>query len=99
MLTSQQHGLSRLPWAPIFLKINKILHITNTMKKRYFDTSLPQVTATPTGAITYITLTDVRLKDEYVVVQFYPWLIHFISLCFWGMVMYDNEFETKKNKI
>ena len=47
----------------------------------------------------YLTLTDVRLKDEYVVVQFYPWLIHFTSLCFWGMVMDDNEFETKENKI
>ena len=56
--------------------------ITNTIKKRYFDTSLPQVPANPTGAITYITLTDVRLKDEYVVVQFYPWLIYFTSLCF-----------------
>ena len=51
------------------LKIKKILHITNTMKKK--DTSLPQVSANPTGAINYI-VTDVRLKDKYVVTQFYP---------------------------
>jgi len=38
------------------------------------DTSLPQVPANPTGAMNYI-VTDVRLKDEYVVFQFYPWLI------------------------
>ena len=25
--------------------------------------------------------------------------LNFIFLCFWGMVMYDNEFETKENKI
>ena len=34
----------------------------------------------------------------YVVVQFYPWF-KFIFLCFGGMVTYDNEFETKENKI
>ena len=33
----------------------------------------------------------------YVVVQFYPWFkISFHLLL--GMVMYDNEFETKENK-
>ena len=35
------------------------------------DTSLPQVSANPTGAINYI-VTDVRLKDKYVLIQFYP---------------------------
>ena len=34
----------------------------------------------------------------YVVVQFYPWFKLYFSLI-WGMVMYDNEFETKENKI
>ena len=34
----------------------------------------------------------------YVVVQFYPWF-KFYFLMFLGMVMYDNEFETKENKI
>ena len=34
----------------------------------------------------------------YVVVQFYPWFKFYFPL-FWGMVMYDNEFKTKKNKI
>ena len=34
----------------------------------------------------------------YVVVQFCPWF-KFYFLLFWGMVIYDNEFETKKNKI
>ena len=34
----------------------------------------------------------------YVVVQFYPWF-KFYFLLFLGMVMYDNEFETKENKI
>ena len=34
----------------------------------------------------------------YVVVQFCPWF-KFSFLLFWGMVIYDNEFETKKNNI
>jgi len=34
----------------------------------------------------------------YVVVQFYPWF-KFSFLLFLDMVMYDNEFETKENKI
>ena len=34
----------------------------------------------------------------YVVGQFYPWF-KFSSLLFLGMVMQDNEFETKDNKI
>ena len=33
-----------------------------------------------------------------VVVQFYAWF-KFYFLLFLGMVMYDNEFETKENKI
>ena len=33
----------------------------------------------------------------YVVVQFYPWF-NFSFLLFLGMVMYDNEFQTKENK-
>ena len=33
-----------------------------------------------------------------VVVQFYPWFKFYFPL-FWGMVMYDNEFETKEIKI
>ena len=34
----------------------------------------------------------------YVAVQFYPWFKFYFL--FWGsMVMYDNEFETKENKI
>ena len=39
-----------------------------------------------------------RLTDTSVVVQFYPWF-KFSFLLFWGMVMYENEFETKENKI
>ena len=34
----------------------------------------------------------------YVVVQFYPWF-KFYFLLFLVMVMYDNDFETKENKI
>ena len=34
----------------------------------------------------------------YVVVQFYP-LFKFYFPSFWGMVMHDNEFKIKKNKI
>ena len=34
----------------------------------------------------------------YVVVEFYPWFKFYFPL-FWGMVMYDNEFITKRNKI
>ena len=33
-----------------------------------------------------------------VVVQFYPWFKFYFPL-FLGMVMYDNEFETKENNI
>ena len=40
-----------------------------------------------------------KMKDEkYVVVQFYPCL-KFYFLLFLGIVMYDNEFETKEYKI
>ena len=34
----------------------------------------------------------------YVVAQFYPWF-KFYFPWFWCMVMYDNEFKTKGNKI
>ena len=34
----------------------------------------------------------------YVVVQFFPWFKFYFPL-FSGTVMYDNEFETKENKI
>ena len=36
------------------------------------------------------------MKCVYVVVQFYPWF-KFYFLLFLGIVMYDNEFETKEN--
>ena len=43
-------------------------------------------------------LFSTKIYTVYVVVQFYPWFkFHF--LLFLGMVMYDNEFETKENKI
>ena len=33
----------------------------------------------------------------YVAAQFYPWFNKFYNfLLFWGMVIYDKEFETKK---
>ena len=38
-----------------------------------------------------------RHQDGYVVVQFYSWF-KFYFLLFLGIVMYDNEFETKENK-
>ena len=34
----------------------------------------------------------------FVVVQFYPWF-KFYFLLFLGMVMYDNDLQTKENKI
>ena len=40
----------------------------------------------------------VRGTCVYVVVQFCPWFKFYFPL-FLGMVMYDNEFETMKNKI
>ena len=40
----------------------------------------------------------IRVYNVYVVVQIYPWFKFYFPL-FWGMVMYDNEFETKENKI
>ena len=39
-----------------------------------------------------------QVAGGYVVVQFYPWF-KFYFLLFFGMVIYDNEFETKENKI
>ena len=36
-------------------------------------------------------------SDVYVVVQFYPWFNFYFPL-FLGIVIYDNEFETKGNK-
>ena len=36
--------------------------------------------------------------DVSVVVQFCPWFKFYFSLCL-GMIMYDNEFETMRNKI
>ena len=39
---------------------------------------------------------DIELVS--VVVQFYPWFKFYFPL-FLGMVMYDNEFKTKENKI
>ena len=39
-----------------------------------------------------------RDVNMYVVVQFYPWFKFYFPL-FWVMVMCDNEFETKENKI
>ena len=38
------------------------------------------------------------IYDICVVVQFYPWFKFYFPL-FWGMVLYDNEFKTKGNKI
>ena len=38
------------------------------------------------------------LTYNYVVVQFYPWF-NFYFVLFLGMVMYDNEFETKEKNI
>ena len=50
-----------------------------------------------------INLLEAALSDSvlflvYVVVQFYPWF-KFYFLLFLGMLMYDNEFKTKENKI
>ena len=41
---------------------------------------------------------DAPLPGRYVVVQFHPWFKFYFHL-FWGMVMYDNEFKIKGNKI
>ena len=41
---------------------------------------------------------DIDQVGVYVVVQFCPWF-KFYFLLFLGMVIYDNEFETKENKI
>ena len=40
----------------------------------------------------------IHFLSVYVVVQFYPWFKFYFPL-FLGMVMYDNDFETKENKI
>ena len=46
----------------------------------------------------FVTVFACNLVRAYVVVQFYPWF-KFCFLLFLGMVMYDNEFQTKENKI
>ena len=45
----------------------------------------------------YLYPLDSDLPYGYVVVQFYPWFNFYFPL-FLGMVIYDNEFETKENK-
>ena len=47
--------------------------------------------------ITQINTVEVTLY-EYVEVQFYPWFKFYFPL-FWDIVIYDNEFKTKGNKI
>ena len=43
--------------------------------------------------------TSAKLRIRYYVeVQFYPWF-KYSFLFFFGIVMYDNDFETKENKI
>ena len=36
-------------------------------------------------------------RGVYVVVQFYPWF-NFYFLLLWGMLIYDNEINTKEDK-
>ena len=52
------------------------------------------------GWVWVILATSTHLLDLHVnvVVQFYPWFKFYFPL-FLGMVMYDNEFKTKENKI
>ena len=38
------------------------------------------------------------MMNLYVVVEFYHWFKCYFPL-FWSMIIYDNEFETKENKI
>ena len=52
-----------------------------------------EVTCSKNSVATILYITT----SVYVVVQFYPWF-KFYFLLFLGMVMYDNEFETKENK-
>ena len=46
----------------------------------------------------FLNLKFMFLIHVYIVVQFYPWF-KFSFLLFLGIVMYDNEFETKENNI
>ena len=59
-----------------------------------FSPVLRSVKMTPYFLIAVIDL----FVSVYVVVQFYPWF-KFYFLLFLGMLMYDNEFKTKENKI
>ena len=56
----------------------------------------------PSGYTLEITLNLVHnffsFSHVYVAVQSYP-SVKFYFLLFWGIVMYDNEFKTKENKI
>ena len=42
--------------------------------------------------------TPLAQSDVNVVVEFYPWFKFYFPL-FWGMVMYDNQFEKKENNL
>ena len=57
--------------------------------KRRADQKRNKVAALQAAWLTTIT--------RIVVVQFYPWFNFYFPL-FLGMVIYDNEFETKENK-
>ena len=56
------------------------------------------VTTMPTHLSLVLMMSLETPSDIYVVVQFHPWFKFYFPLCL-GMVMYDNEFETKENKI
>ena len=42
--------------------------------------------------------TNMSSVHVYAAVPFHPWFMFYLPL-FWGMVIHDNKFETKENKI
>ena len=80
-------------------------------KKIWLSHDRPPPTSKPMSSVTFTTRTATRTLrqkkkqqsriffrlnfDVYVVVQFYPWFKFYILL-FLGMVMHDNEFQTKE---
>jgi len=49
-------------------------------------------------AVSGIKVIDSCHLEVYVVVQFYPWF-NFNFLCFYFVLIYDNEYETREKRI
>ena len=65
--------------------------------KGIFNTRLTSLWDFPVF-ICNIIKTNMSSVHVYAAVPFHPWFMFYLPL-FWGMVIHDNKFETKENKI